>query len=255
MRKRSDFLYLLLLVWFFAAYSDSRINNEYQSIVRVLKPLEVMHQCTIDTKVKRHWPYSWAIVGLDMTVSSPVDSLTVVTDNYTRFDKMHLEDDYLTQYHFFWNDGDKGNRSAYFLDFKLQYSKTVVDLSVGYCANYPVDKYKIQSLDACLVPPVIISCSPDESTPSIYGQWILQSIQHSDDEVRVLEEGNFIIIEEDHIFEVIKGNGKRRYSYNEIESDKLLIRSGGVDVEWVIKEKKNNELKIQTPIGLYFLKR
>lgn len=102
----------------------------------------------------------------------------------------------------------------------------------------------------------ITACATDSEhkKPNIYDTWRLEKIIYDDKSIKILEEGNFVTIENNYILEIIKDHGKRRYSYAK-HNKTLSLTSGGEVIAWEIIQSDNRELHIKTPIGLYLLTR
>ena len=102
----------------------------------------------------------------------------------------------------------------------------------------------------------LTACVPDteQSQSNIHDTWVLEKIVYDDESVNALEKGNFVEIQQDHILEVIKGHGKRRYSYTQ-KNEILRLTSGHDVITWEIIQLDDQILQIETPIGLYVLTR
>lgn len=102
----------------------------------------------------------------------------------------------------------------------------------------------------------ITACVMDseQSQSNIYDTWALEKIVYDDESVNALEKGNFVEIQKDFILEIIKGHGKRRYSYTQ-QNEMLSLTSGHDVITWEIIKLEDQKLQIKTPIGLYVLTR
>jgi hypothetical protein len=101
---------------------------------------------------------------------------------------------------------------------------------------------------------LLAACSSHSSTnaPSIYGRWAVAKVVYEDSSEKFLGAGNFVNIFDDYIVEGAQGYGKRRYPY-ERNQDALILMSGGESVVWDVVLISKDQLRINTPIGLYIL--
>lgn len=86
----------------------------------------------------------------------------------------------------------------------------------------------------------------------ISGLWDINQVLYESGGSRQLGEGNQVEISEDNIVEIIKGYGTRSYRYKRKQSTLTLI-AGDEPVIWEILELNSKVLKVETPIGVYFL--
>ncbi len=101
-----------------------------------------------------------------------------------------------------------------------------------------------------------IACVSDSKNDmeTIKSKWNLLQVIYEDGSINHLEQGDFVLIEDDVILEVINRLGKRRYPYVR-KNSVLYVTSGDVVVEWEIMSLDTNNLQLRTPIGIYVLKR
>lgn len=104
---------------------------------------------------------------------------------------------------------------------------------------------------------VVLACanqSDFDEQKDLTGQWQLVQIVYEDDTANIPDSANYVTFTEDTIVESISGFGNRLYPYSR-KGNNLNLTVGGEQVVWTIKEMKDSELEILTPIGLYVLRR
>ncbi|HED32897.1 MAG TPA: hypothetical protein ENJ08_01585 [Gammaproteobacteria bacterium] len=104
--------------------------------------------------------------------------------------------------------------------------------------------------------PCLAACAAEteQKKLSIMGTWKLEKVIYDDSSSKNMDEGNYIEIHGDYILEIIRGYGKRRYSYTKKDNILNLI-SGNENISWLITQHEDDKLRIKTPIGLYVLNR
>jgi len=102
----------------------------------------------------------------------------------------------------------------------------------------------------------VIGCS--SSVPSniseIKHRWQLIQVIYDDGTINQLAHGNFVLIEQGSILEVVEPFGHRRYSYSR-KKNTLFVYSGDSLIKWEILSLDGDNLQLKTPIGLYILRR
>ena len=108
----------------------------------------------------------------------------------------------------------------------------------------------------CLILLGATACTSATTTDhkSIKYNWQLLQVIYDDGSINRLGQGNYVLIEDSEILEVIGQRSKRRYPYIR-KNSVLYITSGEAIVEWEIVSLNENNLQLKTPIGVYILKR
>ncbi len=108
---------------------------------------------------------------------------------------------------------------------------------------------------------LITSCTGDSTEGSskelnIYDTWVFVAVVDEDDEdfINELGEGFFIKIFPDHILEMLGDSGNRRHA-SKREGNILKVISAGQHMDWQITIIDENNIRLTTPIGIYFLER
>ena len=91
---------------------------------------------------------------------------------------------------------------------------------------------------------------------SLFGKWTLNEIIYKSGRTRdfTKEPGNFVHFKEHEISEIIAGHGVRTYPYTK-EGDTYTLISGGEPFTWLVIERTESTMKIDTSFGRYILSR
>lgn len=97
---------------------------------------------------------------------------------------------------------------------------------------------------------VLLCLSVCSNATELFGTWRLTMLEFEFGDKQPMEPGNFIVLAEDHVVEIIKDNGKRRYD-GQWQGRSFL--QGATGARWDIVSQDDEVLRVKTPIAVYVL--